>query len=177
MLFRFAYTEPARPVLVAIIVVVAIDGARAFNALRRLDARMATPTVVTTGMSFEARADISGVSRPATLDPLFPDARPTHFEGTAPFSLTCHPAQRGAFNHLLIEVRCRSPLGLWATARRIAVLLPSPLWVAPRAPAGRARPRPSARRGPPAHGPPEGPGRGLRSARPYEPGDSRRLVH
>jgi hypothetical protein len=167
----------ARAIIVGAIAVVAADGVRAFRALGALDAEMATPTIVVTGASFDARARILGLRRPATIDPLFPEAEPTHVDGPEPFALTCHAAQRGIFNHLLVEVRCRSPLGLWASARRIAVLLPGPLWVAP-APGPPAPPTPAGTPRPAGRRSDTGPRDLLvRSARPYEPGDSRRLVH
>jgi uncharacterized protein (DUF58 family) len=170
----------ARALVLGTIAVVVADGVQAWRALHQLDAEILTPAVVVTGTSFEARARISGVRRPATVDPLFPDAEPTRFDGDQPFALTCHPAQRGVFNHLLVEVRCRSPLGLWACARRVAVLLPGPLWVAPvpRAdtpPAPTGPPRPAGRQQPSGQRDQRDPV--VRATRPYEPGDSRRLVH
>jgi uncharacterized protein (DUF58 family) len=77
------------------------------------------------------------------------------------------------YNHLLVEVRCRSPLGLWAAARRIAVLLPRPLAVAP-------VPRPCPDPPSEADGTGDAPGPRddlTRSTRAYVPGDSARLVH
>jgi uncharacterized protein (DUF58 family) len=167
----------ARAILVATIAVVIADGWLAFRALGRLDATMATPASGRTGTTFLARASIQGVSRPATIDPLFADEEATRFEGPEPFLLVCHPAQRGVFNHLLVEVRCRSPLGLWSAARRVAVNLPRPLWIGPVPQAlGELPPAPVAEA--PHPGGVHSPGDDLvRSARPYVAGDSARLVH
>jgi uncharacterized protein (DUF58 family) len=179
VLARDAHHYPGgiRAVIIGTVVVVVADGWQAFRALHRLDAEMVAPTVVTTEATFAARGRITGVRRPATVDPLFADAEPTHFDGPEPFALTCHPSQRGVFNHLLVEVRCRSPLGLWACARRVAVLLPEPLWVAPQprpcpSPPPALSPRPTGQRL--VAGPRDAI---VRATRPYEPGDSRRLVH
>jgi uncharacterized protein (DUF58 family) len=167
----------ARAILVAAIAVVIADGWLAFRALARLDATMATPAAGRAGTTFLARASIQGVSRPATIDPLFADEEATRFDGPEPFLLVCQPAQRGVFNHLLVEVRCRSPLGLWSAARRVAVNLQRPLWIGPvPRPVGELPPGPA----------PEATGAGavhapgddvVRSARPYVAGDSSRLVH
>jgi uncharacterized protein (DUF58 family) len=167
----------ARAILAGTLAVAAADGWLAFRALRRLDATMLTPPTATAGRTFPARASLRGVARPATVDPLVAGEQPTPFDGAGPFALVCHGPQRGVFNHLLVEVRCRSPLGLWAVARRIAVLLPQPLWVGPEP---RPCPAPEPSPGGPGPGPRAVPGASpdlVRSARPYVPGDSRRLVH
>ena len=90
------YPGQTRAIIVGSITLIVADGVHAFRALRRLDAEMATPAAVTAGARFDARARILGVTRPATVDPLFPDSEPTHFDGPEPFLLTCHATQRGA---------------------------------------------------------------------------------
>jgi uncharacterized protein (DUF58 family) len=173
----------ARAVLVGTVAVVLTDGWLAFRALRHLDADLVVPATATCGLPFRARTTVVGVRRPATVDPLVAGIDATHFDGADAFDLSCLPTQRGIFDHLLVEVRCRSPLGLWAAARRIALPLQRPLAVGP-AP----RPDPTLDQPTGAGDPGDGDGDDqdraddvhpglVRTTRPYVPGDSARLVH
>jgi uncharacterized protein (DUF58 family) len=169
----------ARLVVVGVLSATIADGWLAYRSLRRLDATITTPAVATSHRRFGARAVISGSTRAATVDGLFGDDEVQPFVPGAPFSLGCLPTQRGVFHHLLIEVRSRSPLGLWTAARRLGVRLPTPLQVGPVA----RRPEVTAPSGVPGPGGERPiPGRArqptvTRSVRDYRPGDAVRQVH
>ena len=119
----------ARIVIVAVLAAVIADGWIAHRSLRRLAVDVATPPVAVSGVPFGSRAVVTGATRPATVDGLFGDDEPRPFVPGVAFVLDCVPGQRGVFHHLLVEVRSRSPLGLWTASRRVAVRLAMPLQV------------------------------------------------
>jgi len=168
----------ARIVIVAVLAAVIADGWLAYRSLRRLRVEIATPIIATSGRRFAARALVTGTTRPATIDGLFGDQAPRPYEPGEPFVLDCLPGQRGVFHHLLVEVRSRSPLGLWTAARRVGVRLSAPLHVGPHL-------RPFDAPSPEGSTGPDGDGRSTdrrgsdltRTVRDYQPGDAARQVH
>jgi transglutaminase-like putative cysteine protease/uncharacterized protein (DUF58 family) len=137
---------------------------------RRRVAVVSAPADGTTGHPVELELHRSGPVRVTPLDPPGPPA----FDG--PVKVV--PAQRGLYRAVVLELATAAPFGLQWWRREVVVDLPAPLWVAPRpVPAPVAAPTPSGPIGTGSEGasrPDPGEARG---ARPYLPGDRRRLVH
>jgi len=116
------------------------------------------------------------LSAPGELRALCPPG-PVTLSGRAPtLALEVIPARRGIVETCTLEVASAAPFGLLWWTRVVEVPLPRPMAVAPRA--GNPAPR-VVGSAPDGAEPSALPGRGTgtRGARPYEPGDSRRLVH
>jgi len=102
---------------------------------------------------------------------------PVRHEGAVDHRVTVVPVRRGVHDTVTLDIASAAPFALQWWTRRVQLPLPSSLHVSPRR--GRARP--------PSTSPQEDVGEvreqprtdmGLpRGARPYVPGDSRRLVH
>jgi uncharacterized protein (DUF58 family) len=131
------------------------------------------------GQAAEVRVDARTRVRVRPVEPPGPEAfvGPRGRRGAVTDALTLVPARRGVHDTLTLDIASAAPFALQWWTRRVQLPLPSALHVAPRR--GRAQP--------PLQRPDEGPGdvldrprsnEGLpRGARPYVPGDSRRLVH
>ena len=131
------------------------------------------------GQPVEVRVDTRTRVRVRPVEPPGPDlfVGPRGRRGAVADALTLVPVRRGVHDSLTIDIASAAPFALQWWTRRVQLRLPSALHVAPRC--GRAQP--------PLQRPDEGAGdvldrprsnEGLpRGARPYVPGDSRRLVH
>jgi uncharacterized protein (DUF58 family) len=141
-------------------------------AVRRLRAEIvAAPTDAVAGQPVEVKLRRSA---PTRLTGLHPAGAPT----TAA-SMRVTPAGRGVLGSVTVELATAAPFGLQWWRRRVDLPLPAPLYVAPRPvpAAAPGAPPPEERTGVEGRSSRSGMGADLRAARPYRPGDSRRLVH
>lgn len=118
-----------------------------------------------------------GVSRPARLTPITPNGDPVLTGGHAEVDVVVVPEHRGVVTACQLRVASAAPFGLMWWERRMTLLLPRPLVVAPRtgqpdraALSGSASPGEDDRRVPTRVGEPRG-------VRPYQPGDRQHWVH
>lgn len=137
------------------------------------------PTDAVAGAEVEVIIDASSRVRLRSLQP--PSAvtflGPAGRQGRVDARLVIMPEHRGEYDHLIVDVSTASPFGLQWWRRKTELALPAALLVAPRRgepelwklpvhdDAGRETTRARAEAGQP------------RGARPFRPGDSRRLVH
>lgn len=116
------------------------------------------------------------LSAPGEVRPVRPPG-PTALSGRAPIvTLEVVPARRGVVETCTLEVASAAPFGLCWWTRVLTVPLPRPMAVAPRA--GDLSPAvPDTLLDPCEATGASGRSTMTRGARPYEPGDARRLVH
>jgi uncharacterized protein (DUF58 family) len=138
---------------------------------------VSAPTDGTAGLPVEVSLECSTRLRVQPLDPPGDATFAGQRRNRGATRVVLHPERRGVVDAVTLEVSSAAPFGLQWWRRRVRVALPSPLFVAPRsgrpdalslrrsAEAGDAADRPHRRAGSP------------RGARPYRPGDNRRLVH
>jgi uncharacterized protein (DUF58 family) len=131
------------------------------------------------GLPVSLRVDASSRVRVRPVEPPGPDmfVGPRSRRGTVDELVVLVPTHRGVHASVTLDVASAAPFALQWWTRRVQLSLPSPLHVAPRC--GGAQP--AARR------PDDGTGDSVeqprveagfpRGARPYVPGDARRLVH
>jgi uncharacterized protein (DUF58 family) len=131
------------------------------------------------GFPVEVHVESRSRVRARPVDPPGPDAfvGPAGRRGAVDGVITLVPERRGVYDAVTLDIASAAPFGLQWWAKRVQLPLPSALHVSPRC--GSAQPVP--RR------PDDGTGDLLdrprsdvglpRGARPYVPGDARRLVH
>jgi uncharacterized protein (DUF58 family) len=131
------------------------------------------------GFPVSLRVDCSSRVRVRPVEPPGPDmfVGPRSRRGAADELVVLVPAHRGVHASVTLDVASAAPFALQWWTRRVQLSLPSPLHVAPRC----AGAQPADRR------PDDGSGDSVeqprvaagfpRGARPYVPGDARRLVH
>jgi uncharacterized protein (DUF58 family) len=131
------------------------------------------------GLPLEVQVRSRSRVRVRPVDPPGPEAfvGPAGRRGGADGVVTLQPARRGVHDAVILDVASAAPFALQWWTKRVRLPLPAVLHVAPR----RGRPQPVPRR------PDEGTGDVLdrprsdmglpRGARPYVPGDPRRMVH
>jgi uncharacterized protein (DUF58 family) len=138
-----------------------------------------TPVDAVAGQEAEIFIDASSRVRVRGVDPVAAEAflGPVGRGGRRSDQLTLIPEHRGAYEYLVCDVASAAPFGLQWWTKRVDLPLATPLLVAPRSgEAGVPQRRASdvegaeTERTRPDSGQPRG-------ARPYKPGDSRRLVH
>ncbi len=131
------------------------------------------------GLPVELRVDAGTRVRVRPVEPPGPEVfvGPGGRRGAGADVVTLVPVRRGVHDAVTLDVASAAPFALQWWTRRVILRLPSPLHVSPRC--GRSQP--------PSLHPDDGSGDVLdrprsdtglpRGARPYVPGDSRRLVH
>ena len=140
---------------------------------------VSSPSDTTAGLPFEVRLEASTRVMVRPVEPAGPETfvgsgRP-HQEGAV--AVTLLPARRGVHEHLVVDISTAAPFALQWWTRRVRLLLPSPIHVAPRmGPAERLALDGYEHAGDTDHRVPAREGE-PRGARPYRSDDSRRLVH
>jgi uncharacterized protein (DUF58 family) len=144
----------------------------------RIGARSA-PADASAGLPVEVHVGASTRLRVRPVEPPGPEVfvGPAGRRGHGGDRITLEPGRRGVYGAVTVEIASAAPFALQWWARRVEIPLPAELHVAPRLgrpartrtdadeEAGEVQERPRADGGLP------------RGARPYTPGDSRRLVH
>lgn len=166
-------SQTALLVFVALALLVTIDAAIVWWAIRRPVIHADAPSEAYLGEDVDVRLRVSGLRRQCVVSivSLPPQADATlgwaGGAGHREVLLRARPPIRGRITRLIVEVTVTGPLGFTTGVRRLAVPLPAPLVSAPRARLGDHQPSLAA--------PSEGDGD--RGVRPYQPGDPRRRVH
>ncbi len=141
-------------------------------ALRRVRVDVVgAPTDATVGFPAQVELRATAPVRLTALSPPGPPGRPGE--------LVLVPVARGVHSELVVEMATAAPFGMQWWRRTVTLALPAKLYVAPRRgrPALPDAPLPDPRGGRPGAARTRSSAGDLRAARPYRPGDSRRLVH
>lgn len=160
------------------ILVVGIAGPAVVLARVRVNV-VSSPSDTTAGLPSDVRLEASTRLMARPVEPSGPETfvgpGRDHQEGAV--AVTLIPSRRGVHEHLVVDISTAAPFALQWWTRRVRLLLPSAIYVAPRMgpaervaldgyePAGDSDHRVPAREGEP------------RGARPYRSEDGRRLVH
>jgi uncharacterized protein (DUF58 family) len=147
-------------------------------AVLRVRVAATSPVDVTVGDAVPVTVTLSGRADRVSVRLLEPTS-PWYRTSSPTVGEIAHEAvRRGVYGQIAVEVHCRWPLGLFNAGRVHVVSLPSPVHVAPRAVrvdlTSKPRPTDASDAVQPSQG---GTGDAVRSVRPYQLGDSPRLVH
>lgn len=170
--------QPVLVVAVALAAVLIADAVLASRALATVDAEVDNPSEAVAGLPVDLDLRLWGLRRPVEVRVAgTPGAGTTLVASEAPVLLGLPLQRRGVVNHLVLDVRCAGPFGLFSSTRRLRTWFPRALHVAPmplphplRWPTPRATAvglSPLARTGEDL----------FRGVRPYVRGDAPRWVH
>jgi len=157
---------------------IGVVGPWAVVARARVTVRSA-PADACAGLPVDLQVDASTRLRVRPVEPPGPEVfvGPARRRGPAPDRITVVPSRHGLHGAVTVDIASAAPFALQWWTRRVRLALPSELHVAPR----RGRPeRPrteAAEESGEVHERPRMDAGLPRGARPYAPGDNRRLVH